>query len=107
MIKLNNYKFSYQTMMRSLQIIALLCLVTGVLGITGIGLNPIRPLHLNKGKITKYLFYIDPEVEITSNAQVKITFPSEFNMTALAAKLSCHSSSPSYSWKQVPCTYSQ
>lgn len=46
--------------MRSLQIIALLCLVTGVLGITGIGLNPIRPLHLNKGKITKYLFYIDP-----------------------------------------------
>ena len=38
-----------------LLILITLIMVTG-LCINGIGLNPIRPYHLNKGKITKYFF---------------------------------------------------
>jgi hypothetical protein len=30
--------------------------------ITGVGLNPIRPLQLNQGISTKYMFYINPEI---------------------------------------------
>jgi hypothetical protein len=47
-------------MITSLQIIALLSLATLALTITGVGLNPIRPLQLNKGISTKYMFYINP-----------------------------------------------
>lgn len=50
-------------------------LMVAVSSITGVGLNPIRPLQLNKGISTKYMFYINPEEEIVSNAKVKITFP--------------------------------
>lgn len=40
--------------MKLILVITLL-IVTG-LSINGIGLNPIKPYHLNKGKVTKYLF---------------------------------------------------
>lgn len=43
--------------------------------IDGIGLNPIKPYHLNKGKLTKYLFSLRTEQEITSKAKIKVTFP--------------------------------
>lgn len=40
--------------------IVLILLVGLASALTGIGLNPIRPLKLNKGKSTKYMFYINP-----------------------------------------------
>ena len=43
-----------------LRLFVLLALIAAVAGITGVGLNPIRPLQLNKGKSTKYMFYIQP-----------------------------------------------
>jgi hypothetical protein len=47
-------------MITSLQIIAFLSWLFLTLSITGVGLNPIRPLQLNKGLSTKYMFYINP-----------------------------------------------
>lgn len=37
-------------------IILLTLIICCGLCIDGIGLNPIKPYHLNKGKLTKYLF---------------------------------------------------
>jgi hypothetical protein len=92
-------------MTSSLQIIAFLSCLFLTLSITGVGLNPIRPLQLNKGLSTRYLFYINPETSIAAGAQVQITFPSEFDRTAIAARLSCLASTPSYTWRSVPCTF--
>ena len=44
-----------------LRLIVVLGLLAAVSGLTGVGLNPIRPLQLNKGKATKYMFFIQPE----------------------------------------------
>ena len=85
--------------------IVLILLVGLVTALTGIGLNPIRPLKLNKGKSTKYMFFIDPQTEILNKAKFKIAFPDEFDMTAIASSLSCLASSLSYSWKTVNCSY--
>lgn len=74
--------------------------------ISGVGLNPIRPLQMNKGYQTLYMFFINPEEEILSKAGVKITFPSEFDYTAIASNLNCMAKSLSYSWIAVPCTFS-
>lgn len=90
--------------MRPLQIIAFLSCLALCLSITGVGLNPIRPLQLNQGYSTKYMFYINPETSISANAQVQITFPNEFDQTALASQLSCQASTPSYGWTTFPCT---
>lgn len=46
--------------MRLLQVIAFLSCLALCLSITGVGLNPIRPLQLNQGYSTKYMFYINP-----------------------------------------------
>jgi hypothetical protein len=35
-------------------------LITCALSLKGIGLNPIKPYHLNQGKSTSYLFSIEP-----------------------------------------------
>lgn len=91
--------------MKAIQIIILTTLIAVVMAITGIGLNPIRPLQLNKGQSTKYMFYINPEQEILAKANVQITFPSEFDKTALASNLACQASSLSYDWKSVPCSF--
>jgi hypothetical protein len=93
-------------MIRPVQIIALLSLLALTLAITGVGLNPIRPLQSNQGISTKYMFYINPETSIAANAQIQITFPAEFDKTAIASQLNCLASTPSYSWKSVPCIYS-
>lgn len=69
----------------------------------GIGLNPIKPYHLNQAKSTSYLFSISPEEEILTKAKVKITFPFEFDHSKLASNLKCMAKSQSYSWKKVPC----
>lgn len=88
------------------QIIAFLGWVCLAVAITGVGLNPIRPLQLNKGLSTKYMFYINPETSIAAGAQVQITFPAEFDSTAIASQLSCQASTASYSWITVPCSFS-
>lgn len=89
------------------KVIVLVLLLSAAVALTGVGLNPIRPLKLNKGSSTKYMFFINPETEILSKAQLKVTFPAEFDKTAIASKLSCLSSSLSYSWTSVPCYYSE
>lgn len=94
-------------MIKLLHIIVFLSVITYVLTIIGVGLNPIRPLQLNKGLSTKYMFYINPEMEIQSNARVQIYFPNEYDKTAIAARLSCLVSTASYTWKTVPCTFSK
>ena len=42
-------------------IIVLIIMLGLASALTGIGLNPIRPLKLNKGKSTKYMFFINPQ----------------------------------------------
>lgn len=92
--------------MKRMKLILLISLlaITG-LCINGIGLNPIKPYHLNKGKVTKYLFSLITEEEITSKAKIKVTFPAEFDQSALASNPKCMAKSDSYSWKSVPCEY--
>lgn len=93
-------------MINFVRIIAFLACLALALSITGVGLNPIRPLQLNKGLSTKYMFFINPETSIPAGGQVQITFPSEFDSTAIAAQLSCQANTTSTAWKTVPCTFS-
>jgi hypothetical protein len=44
-----------------LKVLFLSLLVTYTFSLKGIGLNPIKPYHLNQGKSTSYLFSIAPE----------------------------------------------
>lgn len=93
-------------MMHRMKLFLLLTLIIASgLCIDGIGLNPIKPYHLNKGKLTKYLFSLRTEQEITSKAKIKVTFPAEFDQSALASDPACMASSDSYGWKSVPCAY--
>ena len=92
-------------MIKVQHILLLLSVLSIVSAIKGIGLNPIRPLQLNKGSSTKYMFFINPETEILSKAKLKVTFPAEFDMTAIASSLTCMSKSTSYSWTTVACNY--
>ena len=62
-------------MFKLLPTLVLLSLLVLGLAITGIGLNPIRPIQLNKGLTTKYMFYINPETSISANAKIQVTFP--------------------------------
>lgn len=87
-----------------LVICVVLLLVVG-LALEGIGLNPIKPYHLNKGKKTKYLFSMRTQDEITSQAKIKVKFPAEFDQSAIASNLACMAKSDSYAWKTVPCKY--
>lgn len=73
--------------------------------IDGIGLNPIKPYHLNKGKVTKYLFSLVTQQEITTKAKIKVKFPAEFDQSAVASNPACMTSSTSYPWQSVPCNY--
>jgi hypothetical protein len=93
-------------MIKSNRLLILLMVVVLATALKGIGLNPIRPLKLNKGASTKYMFFINPETEILSKAKLKVTFPSQFDKTAIASSLVCQASSASYTWKTVTCTYS-
>ena len=68
-----------------LVLICTLCLLGNAL--QGIGMNPIKPYHLNKGKVTKYLFSIETQEEITSKAKIKVTFPSQFHQSDVASNL--------------------
>ena len=86
-------------------IIVIILLVGLASSLTGIGLNPIRPLKLNKGKSTKYMFFINPQTEILNKAKLKITFPDEFDKTAIASSLTCLAKSLSYAWKSITCRY--
>jgi hypothetical protein len=86
-------------------IILLTLIICCGLCIDGIGLNPIKPYHLNKGKLTKYLFSLRTEQEITSKAKIKVSFPAEFDQSAIASNPTCMASSDSYGWKSVPCNY--
>lgn len=90
-----------------MQVIAFLSCLWVALAITGVGLNPIRPLQLNRGLSTRYMFYINPETSIAAGGQVQITFPSEFDSTAIASRLSCLASTPSYGWKAVRCSFTK
>ena len=92
--------------MVKLKLLLILCLL-GILtnSLQGIGMNPIKPYHLNKGKVTKYLFSIQTQEEINSKAKIKVTFPSEFDQSEVASNLSCMASSDSYDWISVPCEY--
>ncbi len=94
-------------MIKHTKIIVLLSLLLTTLSITGVGLNPIRPLQLNKGSSTKYMFYINPEQSIPSNANLQITFPAEFDMTALASNLACQAQTVSTTWTTVPCVFNK
>ena len=47
-------------MVHTNRIVLFFALVALTLSIVGIGLNSIRPLHLNKGLSTKYMFFINP-----------------------------------------------
>ena len=87
-----------------LLLFVLLLIVVGQ-ALEGVGLNPIKPYHLNKGKKTKYLFSIQTQEEITSKAKLKVKFPAEFDQSAVASNLECMASSDSYGWKTVPCRY--
>lgn len=78
-------------------------LIVYAFSLKGIGLNPIKPYHLNQGKSTSYLFSISPEEEILTKAKVKITFPYEFDHSKIASNLKCMARSSSYNWKDVPC----
>jgi len=62
-------------MIKLTKILIFITAITVVFAITGIGINPIRPLHLNKGLSTKYMFYINPEMEILNNARIQVYFP--------------------------------
>lgn len=73
--------------------------------INGVGLNPIKPYHLNKGKVTKYLFSLVTEQEITTKAKIKVKFPAEFDQSAVASNPACMTSSTSYAWQSVSCAY--
>lgn len=90
-----------------LKVFLLFLLLVCALSLKGIGLNPIKPYHLNQGKSTSYLFSISPEEEILSKAKVRITFPYEFDHSKIASNLKCMARSNSYSWKDVPCEYSR
>lgn len=57
-MKNNNYKFS--SMNKSNRLLILLLVIALAAALKGIGLNPIRPLKLNKGATTKYMFFINP-----------------------------------------------
>ena len=48
-------------MIKSKLLLVLLMVVVLAAALKGIGLNPIRPLKLNKGASTKYMFFINPE----------------------------------------------
>lgn len=60
-MKIKHYILFTISMIHVNRIVLLLALATLTLAITGIGLNPIRPVHLNKGLSTKYMFNINPE----------------------------------------------
>jgi hypothetical protein len=98
-MKLNNYNLIPQAMIKTTRIVVLLALVALATALVGVGLNAIRPLKLNKGASTKYMFFLNPETEILSKARLKVTFPDEFDKTTIASSLSCLASSLSYSWK--------
>lgn len=88
-----------------IKVFLLSLLVFSAFTLTGIGLNPIRPFSLNKGKSTSYLFSITPEEEILTRAKIQIVFPSEFDQTKIAASLTCMAKALSYNWINVPCSY--
>ena len=88
-----------------IKVFLLSLLVFSAFTLAGIGLNPIRPFSLNKGKFTSYLFSISPEEEILTKAKIQIVFPSEFDQTKIAAGLTCMAKAVSYSWISVPCSY--
>ena len=92
--------------MVKIKVLLLFCLL-GILAssLQGIGINPIKPYHLNKGKTTKYLFSIQTQEEINSKAKIKVKFPAEFDQSEVASNLTCMAKSDSYSWKSVLCAY--
>ena len=63
-------------MRRTKLLLCILLLFVVGQALEGVGLNPIKPYHLNKGKKTKYLFSIQTPSEITQKAKIKVKFPS-------------------------------
>lgn len=81
-------------------------LLAAGLALTPIGLDPIKPYQLSKGKLTTYQFSYIPASEILSNAVLRISFPSEFDYAEIATNLSCMARTDSTGWAAVPCTFS-
>jgi hypothetical protein len=80
-------------------------LLTAILALTPIGLDPIKPYQLSKGKLTTYQFSYIPASAVLSDAVLRITFPSEFDYAVIASNLSCMSRTDNTSWSTVPCTF--
>ena len=94
--------------MSKFKLILLICVMGMVVNsLQGIGLNPIKPYHLNKGKVTKYLFSIQTQEEITSKAKIMVTFPAEFDQAEVASNLTCLSSEDSTTWTSLQCSYTK
>ena len=87
--------------------LTLMVLVSLTLALTPIGLNPIVPYQLSKGKVTTYQFSYIPSSEINQNAVLRITFPSEFDYAVIASNLNCMARTDSTSWASVPCSFSK
>lgn len=87
--------------------LAFMVLASVTLALTPIGLNPIVPYQLSKGKVTTYQFFYIPASEILQNAVLRISFPSEFNYAVIAANLNCMARTDSTSWATVPCIFSK
>jgi hypothetical protein len=73
-------------------------------GLTPVGLNPISPAQLTKGKVTTYEFQFLLSQSVTTKATIDIGFPAEFNYTALAARLSCMYRTNTTSWSYYSCS---
>lgn len=69
-----------------------------------VGLNPISPAQLTKGKSTTYEFSFLSSQSVPTKATIDIGFPAEFNYTTLASQLSCMYRTNLTTWQYYPCS---
>lgn len=89
-------------LLRALVAAALLAML--VSGLMPVGLNPISPAHLTKGKSTLYEFSFVLDRNVSQPATVDIGFPAEYNYTVLASQLTCYYRTNLTSWAIKPCS---
>jgi hypothetical protein len=87
--------------------LVVILLITAALAMVPIGLNPIVPYQLSKGKATTYQFSYIPASEILQDAALRVTFPSEFDYALIASSLNCMAKTDSTGWSSVPCSFSR
>jgi hypothetical protein len=68
-----------------------------------VGLNPISPAQLTKGKTTLYEFSFLLDQSVSTMATINIGFPAEFNYTILASQLVCYYRTNDTSWITYSC----